>query len=207
MAQQAPQVVKLDDYRRNSWSAIDLTWEHVAFKAVAALAQGERLRAALLLPQAESITRLHTPADDPRRAATLTLLARWQLGLCNWPAAERLLIEADRCWLASAAWLDRLRPGETAEQQGECRRLLQRATTFTASLLERHETGLASPGSSQPATRPPQARGRGDDRHGQSRALEGNEPSLLLIKAQPRPRKAATPWSGNQIPRGGSPLW
>jgi hypothetical protein len=148
MAQQAPQVVRLDDYRRNSWSAIDLTWEHVAFKAVAALAQGERLRAALLLPQAESFTRLHTPADDPRRAATLTLLARWQLGLCNWPAAERLLIEADRCWLASAAWLDRLRPGETAEQQAECRRLLQRATTFTASLLERHETGLASPGSS-----------------------------------------------------------
>jgi hypothetical protein len=44
--------------------------------------------------------------------------------------------------------LDRLRPGETAEQQAECRRLLQRATTFTARLLERHETGLASPGSS-----------------------------------------------------------
>ena len=136
MALGAPQVVRLDDYRRNGWSAIDLTWEHVAFKAVAALAQGERLRAALLLPQAEGITRLHTALDDPRRAATLTLLARWQLGLGNWPGAERLLIEADRNWLAAVAWLDRLRPGGSGEQQAECRRLLQRATIFTATLLE-----------------------------------------------------------------------
>lgn len=148
MAAHAAQVLRLDDYRRNTWSAIDLTWEHVAFKAVAALAQGERLRAALLLPQAESITRLHTPADDPRRAATLTLLARWQMGLGNWPAAERLLIEADRSWLAAAAWLDRLRPGDTAEQQAECRRLLQRATIFAAMLLEGRGAGPFAPAAS-----------------------------------------------------------
>jgi hypothetical protein len=84
---------------------------------------------------------MHTPLDDPRRAATLTLLARWQLGLGNWPAAERLLIEAERTWRASAAWLGRLRPGETPEQQAECRHLLQRATLFTATLLEQRDCG------------------------------------------------------------------
>jgi hypothetical protein len=128
-------VVRLDDYRRNTWSAADLTWEHVALKAVAALARGERLTAAVLLPQADSIARLHTPADDPRRAATLTLLARAQAGLGDAEAAERLRAQAQAAWrVAAAGWVERLRPGGGPEGQAECRWMAARALAASASL-------------------------------------------------------------------------
>jgi hypothetical protein len=128
-------VVRLDDYRRNTWSAADLTWEHVALKAVGALARGERLAAALLLPQADSIARLHTPADDPRRAATLALLARAQAGMGNADAAERLRAQAEAAWRAAASgWVERLRTGGGAEGQAECRWMARRALAASASL-------------------------------------------------------------------------
>ena len=49
----ASRVVRLDDYRRDAWSAADATWEQVTAGAVAALGRGDRLQPALLLPRAE----------------------------------------------------------------------------------------------------------------------------------------------------------
>jgi hypothetical protein len=134
MALEEARVVRLDDYRRNAWTAVDLTWEHVAQQAVAAMAMGERLRAALLLPQADGIARLHLLRDDPRRAATLTMLARWQLMAGNGTGGESIRLQAEQTWWSAARWIERLRPGESDEGQAECRRLLQRAMLFTARL-------------------------------------------------------------------------
>lgn len=130
-----PQVVPLADYRRDTWSAADAAWEQAATSAVAALTRGERLRATLLLPRAEAVTRQGLPADDPRRAASLTLLARWQLGLGNRAQAARVLVDAADAWTAADAWVARLRPaGPDPAALAECRRLLGSALALTAAL-------------------------------------------------------------------------
>src|ERR671929_1757856 len=81
MASRAEAVVRLDDYRRNTWTAVDMAWEQTALRAVAALAQGQRLTAAVLLTRAEGMLRGRSAQDDPRRAACLTLLTRLELAL------------------------------------------------------------------------------------------------------------------------------
>ena len=133
-AASASRVVRLGDYRRNAWSAADATWEQVTASAVASLGRGEHLQPALLLPRAEEVARLRLPADDPRLAASLTLLCRWQRGLGNHALANRLRAEAGQAWLAAEGWLDRLRPGADAAEQANCRRLLRLATGFADSL-------------------------------------------------------------------------
>ena len=151
MGEVASRVIRLADYRRDTWSAVDAAWEQTAANAVAALAREERLRAALLLPRAEVIARLHLPPDDPRRAASLTLLARWQLGLGNRAQAERLRAEADHAWSAAGAWVTRLRPaGADAGALTDCRRLLDSASAFTASLAVAPE----EPADARPAPDP-----------------------------------------------------
>jgi hypothetical protein len=148
MGEVASRVIRLADYRRDTWSAVDGAWEQTAANAVAALAREEHLRAALLLPRAEVIARLHLPPDDLRRAASLTLLARWQLGLGNRAQADRLRVEAERAWAAADAWLERLRPlggGPAALADG--RRLLASAAAFAKSLatVDREEPAGAGP--------------------------------------------------------------
>ena len=127
-------VLRLDDYRRDAWSAADATWEQVTAGAIAALGRGDRLQPALLLPRAEEVARLRLPVDDPRRAASLTLLSRRQHGLGNRSAAGRLLAEAREAWLAAEGWLERLRPGADAAEQADCRRMLGLAIAFADSL-------------------------------------------------------------------------
>src|SRR3954464_12136848 len=79
MASGAETVVRLDNYRRNTWTAHDMAWEQTALRAVAALGQGQRLTAAGLLTRAEGGARGRSAEDDPRRAACLTLLTRLEL--------------------------------------------------------------------------------------------------------------------------------
>src|SRR5689334_10187747 len=134
MASRAEAVVRLDNYRRNTWTAVDMAWEQTALRAVTALAQGQRLTAALLLTRAEGILRGRSAEDDPRRAACLTLLTRLELALGERAAAMRLRPDAEQAWRAALGWLDRVRPGETPAEQAECRRLLQRAADFTAAV-------------------------------------------------------------------------
>ncbi|HEX8374181.1 MAG TPA: hypothetical protein VF606_03270 [Geminicoccaceae bacterium] len=132
-------VVSLADYRRDTWSTADAAWEQTATGAVAAFAREERLRAATLLQRAEVIARLHLPPDDPRRAASLTLLARWQLGLGNRAQADRLRAEAERAWSAAGAWVARLRPaGADPAALADTHRLLGSAATLTGSLAAGH---------------------------------------------------------------------
>jgi hypothetical protein len=134
MASGAEAVVRLDNYRRNTWTAYDMAWEQTALRAVAALGQGQRLTAAVLLTRAEGVLRGRSAEDDPRRAACLTLLTRLELALGERPAAMRLLPDAERAWRAALDWLERVRPGDTPAEQTECRRLLQRAAVYTAAL-------------------------------------------------------------------------
>jgi hypothetical protein len=134
MASGAETVVRLDNYRRNTWTAHDMAWEQTALRAVAALGQGQRLTAAVLLTRAEGVLRGRSAEDDPRRAACLTLLTRLELALGERTAAMRLLPDAERAWRSALDWLERVRPGETPAEQAECRRLLQRAADYTATL-------------------------------------------------------------------------
>ena len=134
MASRTGAIVRLDNYRRNTWTVFDIAWEQTALRAVAALAQNQRLTAAVLLTRAEGLLRERSAEDDPRRAACLTLLTRLELGLGERPAAMRLRPDAERAWRAALGWLERVRPGETPAEQAECRRLLQRAADFTAAL-------------------------------------------------------------------------
>ena len=151
MGEVASRVIRLADYRRDTWSAVDGAWEQTAANAVAALAREEHLRAALLLPRAEVIARLHLPPDDLRRAASLTLLARWQLGLGNRAQAERLRAEADHAWSATDAWVTRLRPaGADAGALADCHRLLDSASAFTTWLA----TAREEPADARPAPDP-----------------------------------------------------
>jgi hypothetical protein len=148
MSEVTSRVVRLTDYRRDTWSTADAAWEQTTASAVAAFAREERLRAATLLQRAEVIARLHLPPDDPRRAASLTLLARWQLGLGNRAQADRLRAEAERAWSAAGAWVARLRPaGADPAALADTHRLLGSAATLTGSLAARHEepAGAARP--------------------------------------------------------------
>lgn len=146
-------VVRLADYRRDVWSAADAAWEQTAANAVAALAREERLRATVLLSRAEAIARLHFPSDDPRRAASLTLLARWQLGLGNQVQADRFRTEAGQAWAAAEDWVARLRPaGADAAPLADHRRSLRAAAAFTGSLAAGTEDSADAGPAPEPET-------------------------------------------------------
>jgi hypothetical protein len=127
---------RLADYRRDAWSMDDTLWESTTFEGAARLISGDPITAGALLARAARLAERAFAPDDPRYAAAWTNLARLLRCQGEVDSATSFFATACAAWLASAAWLDRLRVGDSGLSSPQCRRLLNEG--------RRHADALAS---------------------------------------------------------------
>jgi hypothetical protein len=126
------QLVRLADYRRGTWGAVDETWETTTLGGVERLLDGDRAAAGALLARALRLAEAELARDDPRRAAALTNVARLRTR-----AAAPLLDAAVSAWADVPGWVDRLAVGDATLGPAQCLRLAEEGRRHAEALAAR----------------------------------------------------------------------